>query len=387
LARPPDNLPFFRLVAAGLSDDAATVPRAKFVGEAGLIARAAGLIAPDPDPRLDAVVAALEQEFNSARHMSLADNALRPVDMLYPYAALHGRIRPIPYYETWLDEFVRRRPAFPDRPNYRICEDDFIIYMAGRGKLPTFSGDIWAGSQRKVYDFNTEQCYCLTHRYIYATDLGESDIAVGWVVPALLVIVGKAALWRNFDLFYEAAFCLISADSSRETVLLVDSLSEVFRPELLRMQAQETVDDVYHELFVYSLFRLRRDRIGASETPDEGRAGEILTEFVAALGSKSPDRIVRANRALCAVFPHLFFDEVCLEKLTWLKDMAGIGVLFENEIMRSAADPAPGLYAEYGQRVDAAMEAIAEIGRSSSAPAPLPCGHRASRAGRSTIPV
>jgi hypothetical protein len=372
LGPPPDNVPFFRLVTVGLNGDTATVPRAKFVGEAALIARAVGLIAHEPDHRLDAVVAALEDELNSSSHMSLADNSLRAADMLYPYAALHGRIRPIPYYETWLDEFVRRRPAFPDRPDYRTCEDEYILYMAGRGKLPVFRNEAWSGSQRQVHDFNTEQCYCLTHRYIYATDMGQSDVGIGWVVPALLIVVGKATLWGNFDLFYEAAFCLLSADPSRQTILLVDSLSEAFLPELQRMQAQLGWDDVYHELLVYSLFRLRRDRIGGSETRDRGGLGGILTEFVNALGSKSPERIVRAHHDLGAVSPHSFFGEVCLEKLTWLKDMARLGVLFENEIMRSGMEAAPDLYGKYEDLVDGAIERIAGAGRSRPATSPLP---------------
>jgi hypothetical protein len=353
-------VPFFRLAADGLKNGIAAVAPAKFVGEAALIARAAGLIAPDADPRLDDVVAMLEQELNGARHMALADNALRPIDMLYPYAALHGRIQPIPYYETWLDTFVRRRPAIPDRPDYRVCEDDYVIYMAGRGDPPTLGGDNWAGSHRKVYDFNTEQCYCLTHRYIYATDLGEHGISVSWVAAALLIIVGKACLWKNFDLFHEAAFCLLSADRNPGTVHLIDSLSEDFQSEAQEMEARQTIDEVYHELFVYSLFKLRRDRIAIPKSRGDGRAGQFLKEFVASLGSKSPDRIVCAHDALRAKFQDPFLHEACLDKLSWLKETANLGVLFENEIMRSGAEPAPGFYAEYGRRVDAAIAAIAQ---------------------------
>jgi hypothetical protein len=358
LNNPEDNLPFFRLVTDGLNSGAAGALEFKFLGEGALVARAVRLIGSTPDSRLDAVVAALEREVKSSRHMSLADNSLRTADMLYPYAALSGCIQPIQFYEIWLDEFARGRQQIPDRPNYRDCEDDFIIYMAGRGSLPALANDSWFSFYKRVYDFNVEQCYWLTHRYIYSTDLGEFDAGVSWVAPALLIIIGKSARWGNFDLFCEAAFCALSTNLRRDDVLLIDSIFETFLPQLLRIQKQADIHEVYHELFVFSLFKLRRDKLGSSETGGDPSRGKILTNFVDCLSSKSSERIVRSLHQILSVSPHTFFVELCLEKLTWLAATAGIKTLFENEIRNSGMGIEPGVYDQYLARVNLDLEKL-----------------------------
>jgi hypothetical protein len=370
VADSPTDLPFFRLVEDGLGLDAAGAARAKFIGEAALVGRAVGLIGTTSDARLDAVMTAVESELNGPRQMSLADNSLRMADLLYPYAAVRDRIPLIPFYEVWLDAFERRRPPIPDRPDYRVCEDQFILYMARRGKLPAFYAGSLSSFYKRVYDFTVEQCYWLTHRYIYSTDLGEFDAGIGWIAPALLIIVGKAALWDNMDLFYEAAFCALSTNLNRECILAIDGMAEGFRPRVVELQKANHVYEVYHELFVYSLFRLRRDRLDAPGTGEGDRQAAILTEFVGSLASKSSDRIVRAYRDMRTLSDHGFLAEVCLEKLNWLKEVAQARALFENEIRVSGGEAAPGLYEEYVGRVNLDLETL--LDPTASTPGAMP---------------
>ena len=179
--------------------------RDKFLCEFSIIARALHLLGSMQDSRLDAVVALLEKQLNSSHQISLADNSLRVAEALYPYAALSNYITRIEFYEIWLDEFARARHLIPDRPKFLDCEDKFILYMAGRSDyLPNlYTLIFWLTFYKKVYDFNIEQCYVLTHRYIYSTDFGQHAPAANWIAPALLIVVAKSALWKNFDLFFE----------------------------------------------------------------------------------------------------------------------------------------------------------------------------------------
>ncbi|TJW39836.1 MAG: hypothetical protein E5W83_30020, partial [Mesorhizobium sp.] len=234
--------------------------RDKFLGESAIIARALHLLGSRPDSRLDAVVALLEKQLNSSPQISLADNSLRIRELLYPYAALSDYIERIQFYEIWLDEFARVGQLIPDRPKFLHCEEEFILYMAGRGKLPALVSESFLSFYRRAYDFNVEQCYMLTHRYMYSTDFGQHDPTASWIAPALLIIVGKSALWGNFDLFFESAFCALSTNLVPHEIRLIDSLSKMFMPQLMSMLKQDDVQNVYHELFVYSLFKVRRDR-------------------------------------------------------------------------------------------------------------------------------
>ncbi|MEY9560442.1 DUF6895 family protein [Sinorhizobium fredii] len=359
---PSDDLPFFRLVRDGLNGGVTgAAARDKFFSESAIIARALHLLGSRQDSRLDAVVALLEKQLNSSHHISIADNSLRIAQLLYPYAALSDYITRIQFYEIWLDEFARVRRLIPDRPKFLDCEDKFILYLAGRGKLPSLVSDSWLPFYNKVYDFSVEQCYVLTHRYIYSTDFGQHDPAASWIAPALLIIVGKSALWGNFDLFFESAFCALSTNLDPHEILLIDSLSKMFMPQLMSMLKQDDVQEVYHELFVYSLFKMQRDRVVPSGTTSDPIRGEILTDFVASLGSKSPDKIVHCLHAIQSVFPRAFYNEMCIEKLSWLAATAGIKTLFENEIMTSGRELQPGVYDEYLGLVNVGLEQLRSL--------------------------
>ncbi|MCA1371581.1 hypothetical protein I6F15_30340 [Bradyrhizobium sp. BRP14] len=357
-----DDLPFFRLVRDGLNGGVTgAAARDKFFSESAIIARALHLLGSRQDSRLDAVVALLEKQLNSSHHISLADNSLRISELLYPYAALSNYVKRIQFYEIWLDEFARARQLIADRPKFLDCEDKFILYLAGRGKLPSLVSDSWLSFYNKVYDFSVEQCYVLTHRYIYSTDFGQHDPAASWIAPALLIIVGKSALWGNFDLFFESAFCALSTSLDPHEVLLIDSLSKMFMPQLMSMLKQDDVQEVYHELFVYSLFKMQRDRVVPSGTTSDPNRGRILTNFVASLGSKSPDKIVHCLHAIQSVCPRVFYNEVCIEKLTWLTAMAGTKTLFENEIRISGRELQPGVYDEYRRLVNVELEKLRNL--------------------------
>jgi hypothetical protein len=349
---PSDDLPFFRLVRDGLNGGVTgAAARDKFLCESAIIARALHLLGSRQDSRLDAVVALLEKQLNSSHQISLADNSLRIAELLYPYAALSNYIERIQFYEIWLDEFARVRQLIPDRPKFLDCEDKFILYMAGRSKLPTLVSDSWPSFYKRAYDFNVEQCYVLTHRYIYSTDFGQHAPAASWIAPALLIIVAKSALWGNFDLFFESAFCALSTNLDPHEILLIDSLSKMFMPQLMSMLKQDDVQNVYHELFVYSLFKMQRDRVVLSTTSNASR-GKILTNFVASLGSKAPDKIAQGLHAIQSVCPRAFYNEVCIEKLSWLAATAGMKTLFENEIRSSGRELEPGVYDEYRRLVN-----------------------------------
>lgn len=336
------------------------VARAKFLGEAALIARALHLIGSSRESDLRALVSVLERELNSWHQISLADNSLRVADLLYPYAALRDYITAIPFYETWLDEFAARRQLVPDRPSYRDCEDQFIAYMAGRGNLPELQDDSLRALYRRMHDFNVEQCYCLTHRYMYATDLGQRELQNDWIGPALLIIIGKSALWKNFDLFFEAAFCALSTNPSRDEVLLIDNLSKLFLPQFKEL-TQGDIYECYHELFVYALFKLRRDRIRvSSELPDAG-SGRVLTNFVESLGSKILHNVVRSLSEIQSIRPHAFYNELCMEKLAWLAATARSQTLFETEIRKSGRGLEPGAYDEYHRQVIEELEKLRSL--------------------------
>jgi hypothetical protein len=357
LTSNPAGLSVFRLIAEELNGGEGGPARAKFLAEAALVSRAAGAIGAFSHSRIEQAVAAIERELRSFRHMALADNSLRAADLLYPYAALSGRIEPIPFYEIRLDAFARRTSGFADRPGYKCCEDKFILYMAGRGRLPAFCDADWPRFARRVHDFNAEHCYWFTHRYLYATDMGEADIGIDWVAPAMLLIVAKAAQWGDPDLFFEAAFCVLSTHPEPQWVFAVDALSETLLPNLLA-KASDNMRDVYHELFLYSLFRMRRESLGLSPAASDDGSVQALTGLVDALLSKSPDKIAAGFFAAQPLCRHPFVAEICLEKLEWLKDVALTGSLFDNEALRSEAEPAPDLYAEYLKKVDGAAAAI-----------------------------
>jgi hypothetical protein len=356
LAVESDDLSVFRFIAEELKDSDTGPARAKFLAEAALVARTA---ASDslPHGRVDAAVAAIERALRGYRHMALGDNSLRASDLLFPYAALHGRIPPIAFYETRLDEFVRRRTALADRPGYRTCEDEFIAYMAGRGKLPAFCEEHWPRFVRRAHDFSVEHCYWFTHRYLYASDMGSVSVDIDWVAPAMLLIVAKAARWGDPDLFYEAAFCVLCAKPLPEWVAAIDTWSEALLPNLLA-RASDNMSDVYHELFLYSLFKMRRDRVDLPPARNGCGSARALTDFVDALMSKSPDKIGACYFSARPICRHPLLAEICIEKLAWLKDTAQNGTLFENEIRRSEAEPAPELLEEYADRVDAALDVI-----------------------------
>jgi hypothetical protein len=359
---PLDELPFFRLVRDGLNGgvtDAAA--RDKFFGESAIVARMLHVLVSRQDSRLDAVVALLEKHLNSSHHISLADNSLRIAELLYPYAALSHYIERIQFYEIWLDEFARVRQLIPDRPEFLDCEDKYILYLTGRGRLPALVSDSRLHFYRRIYDFNVEQCYILTHRYIYSTDFGQHNSAASWIAPALLIVVGKSALWGNFDLFFESAFCALSTNLDPHEILLIDSLSKMFKPQLMSMLKQDDVQKVYHELFVYSLFKIQRDRVVLSGTTRDPIRGEILTDFIASLGSKSPDKIVHCLHAIQSICPRPFYNEVCIDKLSWLEATAGIKTLFENEIMSSGRELQPNVYDEYRELVNAKLEQLRSL--------------------------
>ncbi|UWU94300.1 DUF6895 family protein [Bradyrhizobium sp. CB1015] len=368
---PSDDSPFFRLVLDGLNGAVTgAAARDKFLCESAIMARAAHVLGSKQDSRLDAVIALLEKQLNSSHQISLADNSLRIAELLYPYAALSNYIGRIQFYEIWLDEFARVRQFIPDRPKFLDCEDQFILYMAGRSKLPALVSDSWHSFYKRAYDFNVEQCYVLTHRYMYSTDFGQHALAVSWIAPALLIIAGKSALWGNFDLFFESAFCALSANLDPHEVLLIDSLSRMFMPQLKSMLKQDDVQSVYHELFVYSLFKMQRDRVFLSGTTSNASRGKLLTNFVASLASKSPDKIVQGLRAIQSVCPRTFYNEVCIEKLSWLSATAGMKTLFEKEIRSAGRELEPGVYDEYRRLVNVEFEKLRSL------PAPEPLMHR-----------
>ena len=259
--RPSDDLPFFRLVRDGLNGGmTGAAARDKFLCKSAVIARALHHLGLSQDSRLDAVLALLEKQLNSSHQISLADNSLRVAEALYPYAALSNYITRIEFYEIWLDEFARARHLIPDRPKFLDCEDKFILYMAGRSDLPNLTCNFWLTFYKKVYDFNIEQCYVLTHRYIYSTDFGQHAPAANWIAPALLIVVAKSALWKNFDLFFKSAFCALATNLHSDEILLIDSLSQMFMAQLMSMLKQSDVQNVYHELFVYSLYKVQINR-------------------------------------------------------------------------------------------------------------------------------
>jgi hypothetical protein len=318
-------LPFFRLVRDGLNGGiAGAAARDKFLCESAIVARALHLLGSKQDSRLDAVVQLLDKQLNSSDQISLAENSLRISELLYPYAALCNYIERIQFYEIWLDEFARMKQRIPDRPQFLDCEDKFILYMAGRGKLPALVSESCVSFYNKAYDFNVEQCYALTHRFMYSTDFGQHVPEASWIAPALLIIVGKSALWANFDLFFESAFCALSTNPHPDEFLLIDGLSQVFVPELTSLLKRDDVHNVYHELFVYSLFRMQRDRLVVSGSSKTSVGGNLLRNFVAALGSKSPDNIVQCLHAIQSVCPRAFYNEVSIEKLSWLAATAGM---------------------------------------------------------------
>jgi hypothetical protein len=322
------------------------------------MARALHLLGSKQDRRLDAVVALLKKQLNSSHQISLADNSLRIAELLYPYAALSNLIERIQFYETWLDEFARVRQVIPDRPKFLDCEDQYILYMAGRSKLPTLVDDSCPSFYTRVYDFNVEQCYVLTHRYMYSTDFGQHAPAATWIAPALLIIVGKSALWGNFDLFFESAFCALSANLYPHEILLIDNLSKMFMPQLMSMLKQDGVQNVYHELFVYNLFKMQRDRVVPSGSTSSTSPETTLTNFVASLGSKSPDKIVHCLREIQCVCPRAFYNQVCIEKLNWLVATAKIKILFENEIRSAGRELEPGVYDAYRRVVNVELEKL-----------------------------
>ncbi|MBO4226451.1 DUF6895 family protein [Bradyrhizobium neotropicale] len=356
---PSNDTPFFRLVVDGLNGAVTgAAARDKFFCESAIMARALHLLGSKQDSRLDAVVALLEKQLNSSHQISLADNSLRIAELLYPYAALSNFIARIQFYEIWLDEFARVRQFNPDRPKFLDCEDQYILYMAGRSKLPTLVSDPCPSFYKRTYDFNVEQCYVLTHRYMYSTDFGQHAPAASWIAPALLIIVGKSALWGNFDLFFESAFCALSANLDPHEILLIDNLSKMFMPQLTSLLKQDDVQNVYHELFVYSLFKMQRDRVVLSGTTSNTSRGTTLTNFVASLASKSPDKIVQCLRAMQYVCPRAFYNEVCIEKLNWLAVTAGIRTLFENEIRSAGRELEPGVYDDYRRVVNVELEKL-----------------------------
>jgi hypothetical protein len=362
VTHPSDDLPFFQLVRDGLNAGVTgAAARDKFISESAIVARALHLLGSRHDSRLDAVVALLEKQLNSSDQISLADNSLRITELLYPYAALSNYIQRIQFYEIWLDEFARMRRLIPDRPKFLDCEDEFILYMSGRGKLPALASDSWLPFYKRVYDFNVEQCYVLTHRYIYSTDFGRHDPSASWIAPTLLIIVGKSALWRNFDLFFESAFCALSTNLHSHEILLIDSLSKMFTPQLMSMIKQGDVQEVYHELFVYSLFKMQRDSVSLPETATVSEQGEVLTNFVASLCSKSPDKIVNCLHAIQSVCPRAFYNEVCIEKLSWLAATARSNTLFEKEIRSAGRKLQPSVYDEYRGIVNIELEKLRSL--------------------------
>lgn len=140
---PSEDVPFFRLVRDGLNGGVTgAAARDKFLGELAIIARALHLLGSRQDSRLNAVVTLLEKQLISSHQISLADNSLRIAELLYPYAALSNYIERIQFYEIWLDEFARVRQLIPDRPKFLDSEAKFILYMAGRSKLPSLVSDL-----------------------------------------------------------------------------------------------------------------------------------------------------------------------------------------------------------------------------------------------------
>lgn len=345
--------------------------RDKFLCESAIIARALHLLGPRGDARLDDVVALLEKQLNSPHQISLADNSLRISELLYPYAALSKYIDRTQFYEIWLDEFARVRQHVPDRPEFLDCEDAFILYMSGRGKLPTLVNDNSLSFYNKIYDFKVEQCYVLTHRYMYSTDFGEHAPAATWIAPALLMIAGKSALWGNFDLFFESAFCALSTNLDAYEISLIDGLSEMFLPQLASMLKADDIQAVYHELFVFSLFRMQREKLIHSGTAADSGRGKVLTDFVASLSSKSPANIVNCLDAIQSVCPRAFYNEVCIEKLAWLVAAAKTEILFENEIRTSGMELEPGVYTEYRRLANVKLERLRSAAASEAC-----CRHR-----------
>jgi hypothetical protein len=351
----------YPLIAEELGKAGTGAGRAKFLAEAALVVRTAASIDRVPDAGLEAALTAIERELHSFRHMALGDNSLRKADLVYPYAALSGLIRPSPFYECRLDDFARTGNRDPDRPAYRACEDQFILYMAGRAKLPALCDGHWAGFVSRVYDFNVEHCYWFTHRYLFASDMGAVETGLDWVAPAMLLVAAKAVRWDNVDLFFEAAFCALSSGALPEWVAAIDAWSERLLPRLLE-QASGASRDVYHELFLYRLFRMRRDSLSVPPGPADHESAQAVVGLLDALASKSPQRIAETYLAARPVCRHRLFAEACLAKLDWLEGLARAGTLFDNEAMRSAARPAPDLYDNYLEMLGEAVEAIRRPG-------------------------
>jgi hypothetical protein len=103
---------------------------------------------------------------------------------------------------------------------------------------------------------------------------------------------------------------------------------------------------------------MQRNRVLLSGTTSDASRGELLTNFVASLGSKSPDKIVQRLRAIQSVCPREFFNEVCIEKLSWLAATARIKTLFENEIRSAGKELEPGVYDEYRRVVNVQLEKL-----------------------------
>lgn len=58
------------------------------------------------------------------------------------------------------------------------------------------------------------------------------------------------------------------------------------------------------------------------------------------------------------VRPRAFYNEVCIEKLSWLAATAEINTLFENEIRSAGRELEPGVYDEYRRLVNVELEKL-----------------------------
>ncbi|RYE07169.1 MAG: hypothetical protein EOP22_18900 [Hyphomicrobiales bacterium] len=309
--------------------------------------------------RARAVARMLLDKLDDGQMLRLLGNTFLLQQHVTPYIFLRAPRRRSTYYEGLVETFLASELQVRECTPYRRLERAHLLYKLGAGDMDDVSEAAIFSDAQRVYFFNRDLSYALTHTLLYATDFSTLSRPDPRARFACLAIAAMSHEANDVDLFFEASLCLMGQELPAAVLAELQPLVAAMRERNPDLFAMADPLAGYHPLLVYDLLRgaaLRHHAIDlADETPElDAEPGLIRLAGALCLSLKGKDleRIESAYAAWCAAAgPEPFVRDMVKTRLATLRLLASTHILFEREFVHLGRRDA-SLYAEYLAAID-----------------------------------
>lgn len=334
----------------------------KFLGETAMVCRALCKLGAIDKQKMSHLISQIYEMLHCDFHLELSDSSFDTPQFLMPYAAIRDYSEKSYLFESALKIMAEHNNRRSERLPYTKCEDQYILYMAGCKTHPEFGSPDWDKDCLQVFNFNVQDAYVFTHRYIYSRDFGLMGSPKNHIKAGLFLLLTKATIWENTDLVFEVAFCLLAEKLTSDELGLLDAFVKRQNAAISAIKEKVEVSEKYHEIYVEMLFkaaRLHHPKI--CEEPHPHDAQKII-DLMSSLTAKDPAKIVKRYIWLHKTFPMAaHFQIFVATKLSELRRMAENKILFERECRLTQTDPNTVNYKDVLERVDGAVKELNEF--------------------------